>query len=76
MIVNRSDSYISPGDYLAGEKISPVKHEYRNGFIHAMAGASNLHVIISLNLATLLRNHLRGTGCLPFVADTKQSRSG
>jgi Uma2 family endonuclease len=71
MIVNRNDSYLSPEDYLAGEKISPIKHGYRNGYIHAMAGASNPHVLISLNLATLLRNHLRGTGCLPFVSDTK-----
>ncbi|MGB3403972.1 MAG: Uma2 family endonuclease [Microcoleaceae cyanobacterium] len=71
MIVNINNPYLSPEDYLAGEKISSIKHEYRNGFIHAMAGASNPHVLISLNLATLLRNHLRGTGCLPFMSDTK-----
>jgi Uma2 family endonuclease len=71
MIVNRNDTYISPEDYLAGEKTSPIKHEYRHGNTYAVAGASNPHVLISLNLATLLRNHLRGTGCLPFVSDTK-----
>ena len=71
MIVSRNDLYISPEDYLAGERVSPIKHEYRNGYIHAMAGASNPHVLIALNLATLLRNHLRGTGCLPFASDTK-----
>lgn len=71
MIVNKNDSYLSPEDYLAGEKVSSIKHEYCNGNTYAMAGASNPHVLIYLNLATLLRNHLRGTGCLPFMSDTK-----
>jgi len=71
MIVSKNHFHFSPEDYLAGEKISPIKHEYRQGKIYAMAGASNPHVLISLNLATLLRNHLRGSGCLVYMADTK-----
>ena len=34
---------ISVEDYLAGELISPIKHEYLGGFVYAMAGARNLH---------------------------------
>ena len=71
MVASKSDIYVSPEDYLAGEKVSPIKHEYRQGEIYAMAGASKAHVIISLNAATLLRNHLRGSGCIPYMADMK-----
>jgi Uma2 family endonuclease len=71
MTLSKSDIYVSPEVYLEGEKISPIKHEYRQGEIYAMAGASDAHVTISLNLATLLRNHVRGTGCRAYMADMK-----
>ncbi|WP_017653891.1 Uma2 family endonuclease [Fortiea contorta] len=71
MVANSSYGYISPEDYLQGEQNSPIKHEYRNGQIYAMAGASNTHVIISLNLAAMLRNKLRGSGCQAYISDTK-----
>lgn len=71
MTVSKSDIYVSPEIYLEGEKISPIKHEYRQGEIYAMAGASDAHVTITLNLATLLRNQVRGSGCRAYVADMK-----
>lgn len=36
-----------------------------------MAGASDAHVTISLNLAALLRSHVRGTGCRVYISDMK-----
>ncbi|MBD2179613.1 Uma2 family endonuclease [Planktothrix sp. FACHB-1355] len=71
MIADRSQDYISPQDYLAGEEISPIKHEYIDGKIYAMAGANDAHVTISLNLGSLLRNHVRGTGCRVYMVDMK-----
>lgn len=71
MVASKSDTYISPEDYLAGEKVSPIKHEYRQGEIYAKAGKSKPHVIIMGNVSVLLRNHLRGSGCMPYVADIK-----
>ncbi|MTJ07655.1 Uma2 family endonuclease [Anabaena sp. UHCC 0204] len=71
MIATPSYDYISPTEYLEGEETSPIKHEYRQGQVYAMAGASNTHVVITLNIASLLRNHLRGSGCQAYVADTK-----
>ncbi|MTJ13011.1 Uma2 family endonuclease [Anabaena sp. UHCC 0187] len=71
MIATPSYDYISPTEYLEGEETSPVKHEYRQGEVYAMAGASNTHVVITLNIASLLRNHLRGSGCQAYMADTK-----
>ncbi|MEG4345598.1 Uma2 family endonuclease [Microcoleus sp. A003_D6] len=71
MTASKSCTYISPEDYLAGEKVSPIKHEYRQGEIYAMAGASKAHVIISGNAFALLRNHLRGSGCITYMAQMK-----
>lgn len=71
MVASPNSSYISPEDYLKGEETSPIKHEYRQGEVYAMAGASNTHVVISLNMASMLRNHLRGSGCQAYIADTK-----
>ncbi len=68
---NLNSSYISPEDYLEGEKISPIKHEYIRGEVYGMAGASKAHGIIALNFATRLKNHLKGSGCTPYVTDIK-----
>jgi len=71
MIATPDFSYISKEEYLLLEENSPIKHEYRQGQVYAMAGASNVHVLIAGNLYVLLRNHLRGRGCLPYISDTK-----
>ncbi len=71
MIANTHPLYISPEDYLEGERISPVKHEYRSGQVYAMTGAKNPHVIIAGNVASLLHVHLSSTPCIVLTADTK-----
>lgn len=71
MIVHQQKNYISPEDYLVGEETSPIKHEYIDGQVYAMAGASDAHVTIAGNLFTLLRNHLRGKGCRVYMSDMK-----
>ena len=71
MTLNKSHSYLSIEEYLQAEKSSPIKHEYIQGQIYAMAGASDAHVTITANLVALLRNHIRGTVCRIYVADMK-----
>ncbi|MEO1132134.1 MAG: Uma2 family endonuclease [Cyanobacteria bacterium J06639_1] len=78
MVASLSTDYVSAVDYLCEEVQSPVKREYRDGFIYNMAGASNNHVTIAGNLFALLRSHVRGSGCRVFISDTKvhvQSRN-
>lgn len=58
-------------EYLQGELVSEVRHEYLGGRVHAMVGASDRHNLISVNLATALRPHVRGTACQLFMADMK-----
>src|SRR5947209_4973851 len=62
---------VSVEDYLTGELVSSVKHEYLGGVVYAMAGGSNAHNIIKLNSLTGLQTRLRGKRCRPFDSDTK-----
>lgn len=71
MIASPQHPYLTAAEYLQMEEQSPVKHEYIDGQIYAMAGASDPHVTIALNLATLLRSHVRGSGCRVYISDMK-----
>jgi Uma2 family endonuclease len=62
---------LSVEDYLAGELVSPVKHEYLAGVVYAMAGARNMHNDIAVNLVSNFYTRLRGTACRPKNSDTK-----
>ena len=62
---------LSPDEYLAMELDSPLKHEYVDGEIYAMTGASDIHNSLSINLVMILRNHLKGSPCRVFMADLK-----
>lgn len=62
---------ISVEDYLEGELISPIKHEYVGGVVYAMAGARNLHNLIATNLLVALGSRLRGKPCRAYNSDTK-----
>lgn len=71
MIANSYPPKITVEEYLAAEVNSPIKHEYLDGCVYAMAGASDAHVTISLNLASILKNHLRGSGCRAYISDMR-----
>jgi Uma2 family endonuclease len=63
--------YLSAEDYLQVEARSTMKHEYIDGKTFVMAGATDAHATITLNLATLLRTYLRGSPCRVYVSDMK-----
>jgi Uma2 family endonuclease len=71
MTTTKSHAYFTPEQYLEIERISPIKHEYIDGQIIAMAGATKAQVIITGNLSALLLSHLRGKGCIPYATDMK-----
>lgn len=66
-----AEQFITAADYLAMERQSPSKSEYLNGRIYAMSGASRNHNRITLNLGAMLRAHLRGYPCEPFINDLR-----
>lgn len=62
---------MTAADFLAWEATQTVKHEFVRGEVFAMAGAGKAHVAVSLNVAMALRQHLRGSPCSTFIANTK-----
>lgn len=58
-------------DYIESEKTSPVRHEYIGGVLYAMAGASDEHIALCLNLAAVLRDHLKGSPCRVQISEGK-----
>src|SRR5688572_16244276 len=67
----RKLNLVSVDDYLAGEQVSPIKHEYLGGVVYAMAGGRNVHNMIKVNVVANLHAKLRGRPCQPFDSDTK-----
>jgi Uma2 family endonuclease len=65
------DHRFSVEEYLALERTELERHEYLDGCIYAMAGASPDHGRICMNLYGLLWAQLRGTPCEAFAKDTK-----
>jgi Uma2 family endonuclease len=64
-------TWISLEDYLAAELLSDTKHEYDDGELVAMSGASKNHERIKGNIAAALHAHLRGKLCESFSSDLK-----
>lgn len=58
-------------EYLALEQISPVRHEFADGQVWAMAGGSPDHAAIAINVAAMLREQLRGRPCRVFGSDLR-----
>jgi len=67
----KQSAHISVEEYLAGELESDVRHEYLDGVVYAMAGASEEHINISMNIAFALRQHLRGKSCRVLMTEMK-----
>jgi Uma2 family endonuclease len=65
---------MTPEEFLEWEKTQIEKHEYLDGLVYqvyAMVGARDAHVTVSLNLASLLKVHLRGGPCRVYISDMK-----
>ncbi|MEI6329875.1 MAG: Uma2 family endonuclease [Pseudanabaena sp. ELA645] len=63
--------YLSLEDYLQWEEQQEEKHEYVNGMIYAMAGASESHVGITANLTSIILAHLKGSKCKVLSSDMR-----
>ncbi len=70
MRAERSSQRISVEDYLRGEEESRIRHEYLDGQVYAMVGASDRHGLITLNLGSFLSTLLPDR-CQVFTSDIK-----
>ncbi|MFU8788193.1 MAG: Uma2 family endonuclease [Methylobacter sp.] len=71
MSLKYATNKITEEEYLQGEFVAEFKHEFIDGDVYAMAGASENHNLLSINMASELRSQLKGTPCRIFIADMK-----
>jgi len=74
----QSKPYVTPKEYLERERATEEKHEYFQGEVFAMVGASFAHVTVASNVVISLGSQLRGKPCQVFSADLRVnvSRTG
>lgn len=60
MVATHPQGRLTPRDYFEWEAQQPLRYEYFEGEVFAMTGGSLPHADIALNIATILRSHLRG----------------
>lgn len=56
-------TYMTEDEFVAYELASPERHEFVDGVVRAMTGASIRHNDVALNLAVALRAAAKGSGC-------------
>jgi Uma2 family endonuclease len=52
--------------YLEMERWSPIRHEFIDGYVYAMAGGTQRHDRIARTITRLLEDHLEGGPCQVF----------
>ncbi len=62
---------MTAAEFLAWDATQTVRHEFVGGGVYSMAAAEERHVTVSLNVAMVLRAHLRGSPCRTFIVDMK-----
>jgi len=62
---------LTPQQYLAWERQQETRHEFFDGEIFAMTGASREHNLVCLNTAASLHNQLRGKPCEVYNNDMR-----
>ena len=69
--LKKGPSHISEKEYLDGELVSEIKHEYVYGQVYAMTGGTPNHARISMNVSGEVRNFLKGKKCEVLQSDVK-----
>ena len=58
-------------EYLAFERDSDEKHEFVDGQVYAMTGASRNHVVVTVNTSSSLHAQLRKQPCIVYGSDLR-----
>jgi Uma2 family endonuclease len=62
---------MTPQEYLQWEDAQPLRYEYLHGEVVAITGGTIPHNQVAVNLAAVLKAHLRGKGCKVLTSDAK-----
>jgi Uma2 family endonuclease len=71
MIAEAPTRLLTPEEYLALERASEYKHEYYNGAMRAMTGASRRHNLIVWNILATLHQQLYNRDCEAYPSDMR-----
>jgi Uma2 family endonuclease len=63
MTLVKKIAYITPDEYLKGERGAEIRHEYVDGSIYSMAGESRRHNRIASRIFTKIADHLEDSDC-------------
>ncbi len=63
--------WLSVDEYLEFEAKSELRHEYIDGAIYAMSGASEHHELVAGNLFAAIHGSLRGGPCRAYISNFK-----
>ena len=75
-LAEKPEHYYTVEEYLAGERQTLDKHEYINGEIVGMAGATRFHNLIGTNAVIALGVQLRGRRCEIYASDMRVRMRG
>lgn len=65
------NEYITEEEYLAGEELTEIPHEYVEGRVYAMSVPTDTHGIIQQNIGSALHQHLRGKKCSGWMGNMR-----
>jgi Uma2 family endonuclease len=65
------DRSFTPEEYFAWEEEQLEKHELIDGFVYAMSGGTRNHSDIAGNFLSIIKPHLRGSGCKTYNSDCR-----
>lgn len=71
MALTKLKKKIDLDEYLESEMSGEIKHEYIYGEVYAMAGTSDRHNRIAINLGSKIDNHLGSSECETFIESVK-----
>lgn len=67
--------HIGKEEYLSGELVSEIKHEYVNGQVYAMTGGTQNHARIIRNFLVAVSIYFKGKKCESFSSELKVKTS-
>ncbi len=65
------DRYFTPEEYFAWEEKQLEKHELIDGYVYTMSGGTRNHSDIAGNFLSIIKPHLRGSGCKTYNSDCR-----
>jgi Uma2 family endonuclease len=71
MALAKLKNRIGVEEYIESEELSETRHEYIYGELYAMAGTSDRHNRIAMNIGYKIDNHLGSSRCEAFIESVK-----